>query len=67
MLLGKKKEAATHFNILAWEIPRTEEAGRLQAMRLQRAGHDLATKYTPCTTWEHLLLGSKGCRTGERS
>ena len=25
-----KKEMATHFNILAWEIPRTEEPGRLQ-------------------------------------
>ena len=27
-----EKEMATHFNILAWRIPRTEEPGRLQFM-----------------------------------
>ena len=27
-----EKEQATHFSILAWEIPWTEEPGRLQAM-----------------------------------
>ena len=26
---------ATHFSIFAWEIPRTEEAGRLQSKGLQ--------------------------------
>ena len=31
---------ATHSSILAWEIPRTEEPGGLQSMRLQRVGHD---------------------------
>ena len=35
-----KKEMATHSGILAWEIPWTEEPGRLQSMRLQRVGHD---------------------------
>ena len=35
---------ATHFNPLAWEIPWTEEPGRLQSMGLQRAGHDLGIK-----------------------
>ena len=35
---------ATHSNILAWEIPWTEEPGRLQSMGLQRVGRDLATK-----------------------
>ena len=30
-----EKEMATHFNILAWRIPRTEEPGRLQSMGLQ--------------------------------
>ena len=35
---------ATHASILAWEIPRTEEPGRLQSMRLQIVGHDLETK-----------------------
>ena len=31
---------ATHFSILAWEIPWTEESGRLQSVRPQRGGHD---------------------------
>ena len=31
---------ATHSNILAWEIPWTEEPGELQSMGLQRVGHD---------------------------
>ena len=34
-----------HSSILAWEIPWTEELGRLQSMELQKVGHDLATKY----------------------
>ena len=42
--LGKEdpleERMATHSSILAWEIPRTEEPGGLQATRLQRAGHD---------------------------
>ena len=28
---------ATHFTILAWKIPRTEESGRLQSLGLQRS------------------------------
>ena len=35
---------ATHFSILAWRIPWTEEPGGLQSMGSQRVGHDLATK-----------------------
>ena len=42
--LGRKdpleKEKAAHSSILAWEIPWTEEPGRLQSMGLQRVGHD---------------------------
>ena len=30
----------THSNILAWEIPWTEEAGGLQSTGSQRVGHD---------------------------
>ena len=30
-----EKEMATHSNILAWEIPSTEEPGGLQSMGLQ--------------------------------
>ena len=39
-----EKEMATHSSILAWEIPWTEEPGRLQFMGSQRVGHDLSTK-----------------------
>ena len=35
-----EKEMATHSNILAWEIPWTEEPGGLQSMGLQRVRHD---------------------------
>ena len=35
-----EKEMATHSSILAWEIPWTEEPGRLQFMGSQRVGHD---------------------------
>ena len=38
-----EKEMATQSIILAWEIPWTEEAGRLQSMGSQRVWHDLAT------------------------
>ena len=38
-----EKAMANHSSILAWEIPWTEEPGRLQSMGLQRAGHDLVT------------------------
>ena len=31
---------AAHSSILAWEMPWTEEAGRLQSMGVQRIGHD---------------------------
>ena len=34
------KEMATHSGIFAWEIPWTEEPGRLQSMGLQTVGHD---------------------------
>ena len=38
-----EKEVATHSGTLAWEIPRTEECGRLQSMQSQRVGYDGAT------------------------
>ena len=31
---------ATHSNILAWEIPWTQEPGGLQPTGFQRVGHD---------------------------
>jgi len=39
-----EKEIATHSSILAWEIPWTEEASRLQSLGLQRVRHDLKAK-----------------------
>ena len=30
----------THFSILVWRIPWTEEPGRIQSMGSQRVGHD---------------------------
>ena len=35
---------ATHFSILIWRIPWTEEPGRLQSMRSQRVRHNLVNK-----------------------
>ena len=39
-----EKEKATHSNILAWEIPWTEEPGKLQSMSHNRVRHNSATK-----------------------
>ena len=41
---------ATHSSIFAWEIPQTEEPGRLQSRGSQRVGHDLAMKHQLCST-----------------
>ena len=38
-----EKEMAIHSSTIAWEIPWTEEPGRLQSMGSQRVGHDEAT------------------------
>ena len=35
-----EKEMAIHSRTIAWKIPWTEEAGRLQSMVSQRVGHD---------------------------
>ena len=35
-----EKGMATHFSILAWRVPWTEEQGGLQSMGLQRVRHD---------------------------
>ena len=37
-----EKETATRSSTLAWKIPWTEEAGRLQSMGSQRVRHDQA-------------------------
>ena len=51
------EEMVTHSSILAWEIPWTEEPGRLQSMRLQRVGPDLAAEATATT-----LVDAVACR-----
>ena len=37
MLISFGEETATHSSILAWEIPWTEEPGRLQSMGSQKS------------------------------
>ena len=39
-----EKEMATHYSILAWEIPWTEEPGGRQSMGLQIVWHDFVIK-----------------------
>ena len=34
------EEMATHYSVLAWEVPWTEEPGRLQSMEPQGVGHN---------------------------
>ena len=40
-----KEEMATHASIFAWEIPWTEEPGRLQSTGSKRFRHSLATEH----------------------
>ena len=47
-----EEEMATHSNILAWEIPCTEEPGGLQSMGLQRVGHKWATNQQQQQQWK---------------
>ena len=64
-----EKGTATHSNILAWEIPWTEEPGRLQSMGSRRVGHDWVTEHNLCicmhthyTFFIHLSIhGHSGC------
>ena len=51
-----ERELATHSSNLAWEIPWTEEPGRLQSMGLQRAGHDGA--HTHLVNTQHYVTFS---------
>ena len=48
-----EKGKTTHSSILTWQIPCTEEPGRLQSMESQRTRHDLATKHTHTHTHTH--------------
>ena len=44
-----EKAMAPHSSTLAWQIPWTEELGRLQSMGSLRVGHDWATLLSPFT------------------
>ena len=39
-----EEETATHSNILIWEIPWSEDPGRLQSMDCKRIRYNLATQ-----------------------
>ena len=41
--ISLEKEMATHFSILPWRIPWTEEPARLQSMGLKRVRHNQGT------------------------
>ena len=47
-----EKEMATHFSILAWGIPWTEESGGLQSMRSQESG---TTEQLSARAYTHAL------------
>ena len=42
-----EKEMAAHSNILAWEIPRIEEPGRIQSMGSQKSQTQLRLNNNP--------------------
>ena len=60
-----EKETATHSSILTWEIPWTEESGRLQSMGLQRVIHEGAQNFSwafdPSRPMYLFVLWHQGC------
>ena len=58
-----EKEVATHSSILAWNIPWTEEPGRLQSTGSQTVGHDWATSLTGLPWWISGKEPTCQCRT----
>ena len=56
-----EKEMATHFSVLAWRIPWTEEPGGPQSMGSQRVGHDCVTNFYFLTHsmhfWDRMAQG----------
>ena len=59
-----EKEMATHSSTLAWKIPQTKEAGRLQSMGSQRVGYDWATSLSLSNflPFEYDLISSNSCK-----
>ena len=64
---------ATHYSTLAWKIPRTEEAGRLQSMGSWRVRHDWTTSLSLFTfmhwgrKWQPIPVLLPGKPHGQRS
>ena len=52
-----KKEMATHSSILAWEIPWTNEFGRLQSRVSEKSGTRLSNWKTIATEQQEPMLG----------
>ena len=55
-----EKEMATHSSILAWEIPWTEETGRLQSMGSQKLDR-LSDQTTTNDKADRVLTVSENC------
>ena len=55
-----EKEIATHSNILAWEIPWTEEPGGLQPMDSQKGQTQQATKQQQQLNTSNIICGRIG-------
>ena len=60
-----EKGMASHFSILAWRIPWTEEPGGLQFMGSQRVRHNWATNMS--TLLHHWVWYSRKSRLGVQS
>ena len=45
---------AARSSILAWEIPRSKELGRLQSRGHKRIGHNLASKQQQYPLWTYI-------------
>ena len=52
---------ATHFIILAWKIPWTEEPVGLQSRDVQRVGHDWAHTHTHTHTCNYYVPENVSC------
>ena len=53
-----EKEMATHYSMLTWNIPWTEEPGRLQSNGSQRVRNYWMTKHTHTHTYLDTFMGS---------
>ena len=64
---SREKEMTAHSSILAWEIPRTEEAGGLQSMVSLRVRHDWGTEHITNFTKTSVFLAFSLGNNAQRS